>query len=107
MTLPLCQRKHIKVPIRFLLILAFIYLILCPFAQTVTPGDGSQALIPQNQSVKYHVTQKDYFFSSAHISSEHRIETWYYGKDARVVPCIIYQKPFFSLLTITTNRLII
>jgi hypothetical protein len=99
--------KEIKSLISFSLIFAFVYLIMCPFAQTLTPGTSSPVLIPQNQVAKNIFRQKDLITPSLHYFPKNQIEIWTDDNESGVLLLITHQNPVFRLFKITTTRLII
>jgi hypothetical protein len=99
--------KNIKPLISFSLIFAFVYLIMCPFAQTLTPANSSPVLIPQNQVVENLFRQKDLITPPLHFFPKNQIEMWTYDNKTGVLPLITHQNPVFRLFKITTTRLII
>ena len=99
--------KNIKPLISFSLIFAFVYLIMCPFSQTLTPGNSSPVLIPQHQVVENLFRQKDLITPSLNFSPKNQIAMWTYDNESGVLPLITHQSPVFRLFEITTTRLII
>ena len=101
------QMKNIKPLINFFLIFSFIYLIMCPFAQVITPSNGSPVLIPQRQPVENHYKQKDHIFTHLNFFIESRVEMWVCDKGTVNLFKTIHQEPAFGLSIVTTSRLII
>ena len=99
--------KNIKLLINFFLIFSFIYLLMCPFAQTLTSCNGVSVLIPQKQSVENHCRQKDYIFTHLNFFIESRIKMWAYKKGTVNLSKPTHQEPAFGLSIVTTSRLII
>ena len=97
--------KTIKPLINFFLILSFIYLLMCPFAQALTPNDSSSVLIPQNQAVENLFRQKDLIIPSLHFFPKNQIAMWTHDNKTGVLPLTASQKPVLSLFIITTTRL--
>jgi len=99
--------KNIKPFISLPLIFAFVYLIMCPFAQALSCDKNSQILIPQNQVIENIFRQKDLITPSLNFSPKNQIAMWIYDNESGVLPLITHQNPVFRLFKITTTRLII
>lgn len=99
--------KNTEYLIIFFLVFSFIYLIMCPFAYTLTPDNGSQILIPQKQAIDNHYKQKDLISSPLYHSEEITIGMWLYDKAAIHLPINTHQEITSSLFIITTIRLIL
>ena len=99
--------KNTKSLISLFLIFSFIYLIMCPFAQAITSGNGSPVSISQNQLVENHSRQKDHLFTPLNFFTKCQINILINDKKITSLPTTTHQEPAFSLSIITTIRLII
>jgi hypothetical protein len=99
--------KRTGYSISLFIIFAFIYLIMCPSAQALTPDNASQVVIPQNNITENHCPQKDHASPPLYFSKKSQRETCVDATAALLTPVITNQRPWFGLSLIITSRLII
>jgi hypothetical protein len=99
--------KRTGYSISLFIIFAFIYLIMCPSAQALTPDNASQVVIPQNHITENHCPQKDHPSPPLYFSKKSQRETCVHDTAALLTPVITNQRPWFGLSLIITSRLII
>ncbi len=96
------QIKPVIIPI---LVFAFLYLIMCPFAQSLLPGTGSQVVITPKQSFKNYKQHEEQ--AQPHLSIVPLNHTSNAFSDKTIIKTPTIYQPSFSLTTISTTRLII
>ena len=99
--------KRTGYSISLFIIFAFIYLIMCPSTQPLTPDNASQVIIPQKHITENHCLQKNHTSPPLYFSNKIQRETCVHDTAALLTPVITHQGPGFGLSIITTSRLII
>jgi hypothetical protein len=89
------------------LIVALLYLIMCPFAHSLTLSSNATALLPQKHIVKSISPQKESLDSPSATTLVPQ-ECFLFKKQSIIsISPIHYYKPSFSLTLISTSRLIL
>jgi hypothetical protein len=99
---PLQQRKSLM---STLLIVALFYLMMCPFAHSLTLSSNATALLPQKQIAKSISPQKESMDSPSSATLVPQ-ECFLFKKQSIIaISPIPHYKPSFSLTLISTSRL--
>jgi hypothetical protein len=98
------QRKPIMITF---FIVAFLYLIMCPFAHSFTPSSNATALIPQKQLLKNVLPQKDCIDSSPSPAIVNQVSLLVSNQTIIPISSSLLHKPFISLTLMTTSRLLL
>jgi hypothetical protein len=89
------------------LILALLYLIMCPFAHSLTPSSNATALLPQKQILKNISPQKECMQVSSSAVSIQQVFCHFNNQTTILNATTGHYKSLFSLTLISTSRLIL
>ena len=89
------------------LIVAFLYLIMCPFAHSFTPSSNATALLPQKQALNSISLQKDCIDSSPSPAVVKHVGLLVSNQTIIPISSSMLHKPFISLTLMATSRLLL
>ena len=89
------------------LIFALLYLIMCPFAHSLTPSSNATALLPQKQILKNSTPQKECIHLPCSTVSFQQVFYLFNTQTTTFNSPTSHYKSLFSLTLILTSRLIL
>ncbi len=90
-----------------LLIIALLYLIMCPFAHSLTLSSNATALLPQKQVLKNIAPQQQFTDAPSPALLLPHVASPYNNQTTIFTSITWYYPPPFSLRLVSTSRLIL